>query len=50
MKKSEKTPERIIAAIRGEAPQCVSYDQMRTDLRVILAAFESAESGKTVKL
>lgn len=40
----------FIAAIRGEATQCVTYDQMRTDLRVILAAFESAESGKTVKL
>ena len=38
------------ATIRGEATQCVTYDQMRTDLRVILAAFESAKEGKIVKL
>lgn len=40
----------FIATIRGEATQCVTYDQMRTDLRVILAAFESAKKGKIVKL
>ncbi len=40
----------FIATIRGEAIQCVTYDQMRTDLRVILAAFESAKEGKIVKL
>ena len=40
----------FIATIRGEATQCVTYDQMRTDLRVILAAFESAKEGKIVKL
>ena len=40
----------FIATIRGEATQCVTYDQMRTDLRVILAAFESAKEGKVVKL
>ena len=40
----------FIATIRGEATQCVTYDQMRTDLRVILAAFESAKEGKIVKM
>ena len=40
----------FIATIRGEATQCVTYDQMRTDLRVILAAFESAKEGKIVRL
>lgn len=40
----------FIATICGEATQCVTYDQMRTDLRVILAAFESAKEGKIVKL
>ena len=40
----------FIATIRGEATQCVTYDQMRTDLRVILAEFESAKEGKIVKL
>lgn len=40
----------FIATIRGEATQCVTYDQMRTDLRVIFAAFESAKEGKIVKL
>lgn len=40
----------FIATIRGEATQCVTYDQIRTDLRVILAAFESAKEGKIVKL
>lgn len=40
----------FIATICGEATQCVTYDQMRTDLRVILAAFESAKEGKVVKL
>mgnify|MGYP000881759111 FL=1 len=40
----------FIATIRGEATQCVTYDQMRTDLRVILAAFESAKEGKIGKL
>ena len=38
----------FIKAIRGEGEQLVTYDQMRTDLKVILAAFESAETGKTV--
>ncbi len=40
----------FIKAIRGEGEQFVTYDQMRTDLKVILAAFESAETGKVVAL
>ena len=39
----------IAAAIDGRATQLVTHDQMRTDLRVILAALESAETGKTVR-
>ncbi len=38
-----------VNAIRTGAAQDVTYDQMRADLRVILAAFESAETGKVVK-
>lgn len=38
----------FIHAIRTGGEQDVTYDQMRTDLRVILAAFESIETGKTV--
>ncbi len=40
----------FIAAIRGEREQDVTYDQMRTDLKIILAAFESAETGMPVEL
>ena len=40
----------FVAAIRDEREQDVTYDQMRTDLAVILAAFESAETGLPVKL
>lgn len=40
----------FIAAIRGEATQLITHDQMRTDLKVILAAFESAETGRFVKV
>jgi predicted dehydrogenase len=40
----------FVAAIRGEREQDVTYDQMRTDLAVILAAFKSAECGLPVKL
>ncbi len=40
----------FIATIRGEATQFVTYDQMRTDLKVIMAAFESAETGAYVKI
>lgn len=39
----------FIKAIRGEGEQFVTHAQMRTDLKVILAAFESAETGKVVK-
>ena len=39
-----------INAIRTGTEQDVTYEQMRTDLRVILAAFESIETGKIVKL
>lgn len=35
----------FIGAIRGENEQFVTHDQMREDLRVILAAFKSAEKG-----
>lgn len=38
-----------VNAIRTGGAQDVTYDQMRTDLRVILAAFESVETGKVVK-
>jgi len=37
------------AAIDGKATQLVTHEQMRIDLRVIMCAFESAESGKIVK-
>ena len=40
----------FVRAIRGEEEQFVTHDQMRTDLKVILAAFESAETGKIVEL
>lgn len=40
----------FIAAIRGEREQDVTYDQMRTDLAIILAAFKSAETGLPVEL
>ena len=40
----------FISAIRGKREQDVTYEQMRTDLKIILAAFESAESGKVVEL
>lgn len=39
----------IYAAIDGKATQLVTHEQMRIDLRVILSAFESAETGKTIK-
>lgn len=38
----------FIKAIRGEEEQLVTHEQMRTDLKVILLAFESAKTGKTV--
>jgi len=38
----------FVKAIDGEATQFVTHDQMRAVLRVILAGFESAETGKTV--
>lgn len=37
-------------AIDGKAEQFVTHDQMRALLRVIMAGFESAETGKTVYL
>lgn len=40
----------FIRAIRGEEEQLITHDQMRTDLRVILAAFRSAETGRPVDL
>ncbi len=40
----------FVRAIRGEEEQLVTHDQMRTDLKVILAAFESAKTGKIVEL
>lgn len=40
----------FIRAIRGEEEQLITHDQMRTDLKVILAAFESAKTGKIVEL
>ena len=40
----------FVKAARGEAEQLVTHAQMRTDLKAILAAFESAETGKTVSL
>ena len=38
----------FVKAIDGEATQFVTHDQMRAVLRVILAGFESAETGKVV--
>ncbi|MBE6634163.1 MAG: Gfo/Idh/MocA family oxidoreductase [Ruminococcaceae bacterium] len=38
------------AAVRGEAEQLVTHEQMLIDLKVIEAAFRSAESGKIEKL
>ncbi|MBE6628301.1 MAG: Gfo/Idh/MocA family oxidoreductase [Ruminococcaceae bacterium] len=40
----------FVRAIRGEEEQLVTHDQMRMDLKVILAAFESAKTGKVVEL
>ncbi len=40
----------FIAAIRGEREQDVTHEQMRTDLKIILAAFRSAETGMPVEL
>ena len=40
----------FVRAIRGEEEQLVTHDQMRADLKVILAAFESAKTGKIVEL
>ena len=39
----------FVNAIRTGGEQDVTHEQMRVDLKVILAAFESIESGKTVK-
>ncbi len=38
----------IAATLDGKATQLVTHDQMRTDLRVILCALRSAETGETV--
>ncbi len=38
----------IAAAIDGKATQLVTHEQMRIDLRVVLAALESGETGKTI--
>ena len=40
----------FIAAIRGEAPQLVTHEEMRMDLKVIEAAFRSAELGAFVSV
>ena len=40
----------FIKAIRTGGEQDVTYDQMRLDLKVIFAAFESAETGLPVKI
>ena len=40
----------FVRAIRGEEEQLVTHDQMRTDLKVILAAFKSAETGMPVDI
>ncbi len=40
----------FIKAIREGVEQDVTYDQMRTDLQIILAAFQSAELGRPVEL
>ena len=39
----------FVNAIRTGCEQDVTYEQMRTDLKVILKAFESIETGKIVK-
>ncbi|MBQ4043804.1 MAG: Gfo/Idh/MocA family oxidoreductase [Clostridia bacterium] len=39
----------IHAAIDGKATQLVTHEQMRIDLKVIMCAFESVETGMTVK-
>jgi len=39
----------IAAAIDGKATQFVTHEQMRIDLKVIMKAFESVETGMTVK-
>ena len=35
----------FVRAIDGLEPQFVTHDQMRTDLRLIMKAFESVEKG-----
>ena len=40
----------FVKAVRGEEPQFVTHDQMRTDLKTIMAAFESAKTGRTVEI
>ena len=40
----------FIRAIRGEEEQLITHDQMRMDLKVILAAFRSAETGEIVEI
>ncbi len=40
----------FIAAIHGEREQDVTHEQMRTDLKIILAAFRSAETGLPIEL
>jgi predicted dehydrogenase len=40
----------FIAAIRGEREQDVTYEQMRMDLKIILAALESAKNGLPVEI
>ena len=40
----------FVAAIRGEAEQLVTHEQMRVDLQVIEAAFRSVETGTFVKV
>ena len=40
----------FINAIRTGCEQDVTHEQMRTDLKVILAAFESAATGRPVEL
>jgi len=38
----------FVKAIDGEDTQIVTHDQMRTVLKVIMTAFESVETGKTI--
>ncbi|MBQ8849041.1 MAG: hypothetical protein IJ011_01755 [Clostridia bacterium] len=40
----------FISAIKGEQDQYVTHDQMRIDLKIILAAFESAKKQCPVKI